>query len=464
MGIRKAGGAAIVIGCMASTCMTGIGRAQDTHYWSQHYGTESTLLNGAVIGSNLDLGAIYYNPGGLVLLDDYEFLLSADVLEFTTTRLKGLTESEPSTFSIKGQPRFVSMALPAQWLPRGQMAACYLKRQRSESRLKGYDIDFHDSAEAPGQLESSHREIILDQKLDEDWYGVGLARQLGPHAGLGVTQFLAVRSHRTRLQTTVQEMGPDGEVGVVIAANEFDYLNFRFLWKAGLALEYDALTAGLTVTTPSVNLFGDGSSFFNRTSSGFDIDGDGVVDPVYKIGIQDDLRSKYRSSWAVGIGAAYTLDDTRLHFSAEWFNRVGVFSVLDTKETRAQDSGEPFPFSVEQELKSVLNWGVGIEHWFGERLSAYGSFSTDMSSAPSESSHNLSMATWNLYQATVGTSLAFTKAALNLGLGYSFGSDTRTWPFVFDGLNEGDATVATTKDVKGDFKRIRLIFGFSFNI
>ena len=41
--------------------------AQDSHHWTQQYGTRSTLLGGAVIGSASDLSATYYNPGAIPL-------------------------------------------------------------------------------------------------------------------------------------------------------------------------------------------------------------------------------------------------------------------------------------------------------------------------------------------------------------------------------------------------------------
>jgi len=36
--------------------------AQENNYWSIQYGTRSTLLGGAVIGSVSDLSATFYNP------------------------------------------------------------------------------------------------------------------------------------------------------------------------------------------------------------------------------------------------------------------------------------------------------------------------------------------------------------------------------------------------------------------
>ena len=41
--------------------------AQDSHYWNLQYGTKSTLLGGAVIGSVTELSATYYNPGAVAL-------------------------------------------------------------------------------------------------------------------------------------------------------------------------------------------------------------------------------------------------------------------------------------------------------------------------------------------------------------------------------------------------------------
>ena len=55
--------------------------AQDAHYWNIQYGTRSTLLGGAVIGSVSDLSATFYNPGAVALFPDQSFVLSARVYQ-----------------------------------------------------------------------------------------------------------------------------------------------------------------------------------------------------------------------------------------------------------------------------------------------------------------------------------------------------------------------------------------------
>ena len=57
---------------------------QDAHYWNIQYGTRSTLLGGAVIGSVSDLSATFYNPGAVALFPDRSFVLSAMVYQIET--------------------------------------------------------------------------------------------------------------------------------------------------------------------------------------------------------------------------------------------------------------------------------------------------------------------------------------------------------------------------------------------
>ena len=49
---------------------------QDAQYWDIQYGPVGQLLGGQVVGSTRDLSATYYNPGGLGLGEDPDFLLS----------------------------------------------------------------------------------------------------------------------------------------------------------------------------------------------------------------------------------------------------------------------------------------------------------------------------------------------------------------------------------------------------
>src|SRR5512141_2053100 len=61
--------------------------SQDSHYWTNQYGSRATLLGGAVIGSVLDLSGTYYNPGGMSLVEKTHTLLAANVFQYPRVNL-----------------------------------------------------------------------------------------------------------------------------------------------------------------------------------------------------------------------------------------------------------------------------------------------------------------------------------------------------------------------------------------
>ena len=91
---------------------------------------------------------------------------------------------------------------------------------------------------------------------------------------------------------------------------EFTYTDWRLLWKAGLTVAQNRWSAGLTVTTPSIGLFGSGTS--GRTATL--VDGGVAPAPVTTVATdyQDEVSSNYQSAASVAAGAAYTLGATTL--------------------------------------------------------------------------------------------------------------------------------------------------------
>jgi len=76
-----------VLAAFACLCLAPVLSSQDSHYWTNQYGTRATLLGGAVIGSVLDLSGTYYNPGGLSLIENPQTLMAAKVLQFPRPRI-----------------------------------------------------------------------------------------------------------------------------------------------------------------------------------------------------------------------------------------------------------------------------------------------------------------------------------------------------------------------------------------
>ena len=62
--------------------------AQDTHYWTQQFGSKSSLLGGASVGGVRDNSAIFYNPGAMSLVDSSTVSVSATGYQYESLKLK----------------------------------------------------------------------------------------------------------------------------------------------------------------------------------------------------------------------------------------------------------------------------------------------------------------------------------------------------------------------------------------
>ena len=193
--------------------------------------------------------------------------------------------------------------------------------------------------------------------------------------GIGISNYFTFRSHRANYQTIGQFLAPDGKLAMGIDALSYDYQNYRVLWKVGCALEFDRFHVGLTLTTPSLEIYGKGSAGINRTISGMDHIEDVQNNNVVIADYQDGLDSDFPTPLALGVGTTITLSTTQLgtlnlYASAEWYAGVDKFEVVKTKEFVGQSDGEIYRNEITHELDDVLNIGLGFEHIFSKNFTA----------------------------------------------------------------------------------------------
>ncbi|MGB2959612.1 MAG: hypothetical protein WBD30_12065 [Bacteroidota bacterium] len=438
--------------------------AQDTHYWNLHYGTQSTLLGGAVIGSVADLSATYYNPGWLALKKDAGVILSARVYDVNTLEIEGdgIQKRSISSFGISPSPSLIAGRLPSDSLIGQKLTYSIITRQSFDSKLESRGV----LEVAPGSIlpggGTLTEEVVFGSDLAEYWGGITWAGPLGERVGFGVTSYAALRIQRKRNEFTFKALQASGDLANINRTTDYDYYNVRLLWKAGLAFDLSPILLGVSVTTPSLNLFGSGYTYLNASSVGFDIDGDGEADPILAADYQDELSATYRSSWAVGAGVAYSFGRFKLNFSAEWYNSIPEYAVLDPEGFVVQTTGETLKNALTVEYAAVLNYGIGVEYDATETIDLYLSYVTDFSADVPGTKTNLTVSNWDLRHITGGGVFSFGRADVTLGLGYAFGSSKipKEEVPVIDNLldNTGEGPPALT----GTSRRLKIIFAFSF--
>jgi len=452
--------AAIAVGI----ALTGPVAAQDTQYWTQQYGTRAQLLGGAVVGSFLDLSATFYNPGAISLMDNPEVLLSANAFELVDMGVEnqGGEVDNLSSTRFATAPGLFTGLFPSGWLP-GQLAYSALTRQEFNLRLNTQSVGELTIDEFPDPVEYS-AETLFDQDLGENWFGATWSNTIAPNVGFGGTMYVAYRGQRTRVQTTTNAVTDGGDGVAVNFTDEFSYSHFRLVWKFGLAWDNDPFTLGVALTTPSVGLFGWGSAQYNRSLIGLDLDDDGQPDSKLFADTQDDLAPDYRSPVSIAAGGSYRWGSTTVHFSAEWFNAVDKYQVLDATELPGEFPGLSITQRVTQELKSVLNWGIGVEHMFSRKYTGYASFIVDRSASVPGTTTKNTISTWDIYHFSGGAAFRIAGLDLTTGIQYARGSDNVVLGFIPGSGSGIDVPIGGQTDTKVVYQRVLFIIGFAFSL
>jgi hypothetical protein len=331
------------------------------------------------------------------------------------------------------------------------MAWSFLTRQQLKVRL-GQRLS--DPFGLPGGTGAT--ELYLDQDVNESWGGLTVSRGLSETLGIGLTWYGIYRGQRSRNELNLQAISAEQAALTALGITEFRYHHFRTLAKLGAAWERGDLRLGLNVTTPSVALFGTGNAGYTLSLVGVDADGNGIPDPPVLVSqTKEGLDAQYKSSWAIGGGLAWYRGATRWHASAEWFAPVDRFTVLDLPSADPERQ-----IKLTQQLQSVINVGLGVEHEFGNELAVYGAGFTDFSASVGDPAVNIAVSDWNLYHLSSGVKFRFAGSRFTLGATYSFGGKQRPLPLPIP--PEDLPGTGLEQDLDISYRRVVVLLGFLF--
>jgi len=445
----------LLLFAIALALSAGSARAQDSHYWNLQYGPTAELLGGVVVGSAEDLSSTYYDPAGLALAKDPAFLLSLNTFQLEQVGLQSQSDTrELSSSRFGSAPALIAGKLPDGWLGSTRMAWSFLTRQDFKSRLNQRRAQ---SLPGPPPVRIGS-EILVDEDLNESWGGLTWSRRLGERSALGITLYGVYRGQRYRTEFSGQAATEAGDGFALLTTNDYKYGHYRALAKIGYELKRRSWSAGLTVTTQSVGLFGSGHAGFNRSSSGLVLPNGG--DELLLNGFEDDLSSQFKSPWAIAAGGALKRGASRYTLSAEWFAPVSRFEVLETAPFVGQAGATTLVAGLTQQQDAVLNAGFGFQHDFGGDVSVYGALATDFTSSVHDPLVNNGVATWNIYHLTGGAAFDVGNVRFTTGLAFAFGNDER---------EIGPPGVESTLPILGGpeptqlrYRRLKFILGFAF--
>lgn len=446
-------------------CASMTSTGQGSHYWTRNYGARSTLLSNSVIGSVNDLGAVFYNPGRIGLIEDPTFILSADVYEFSNVQFKDLPGDRVSLSSsdIGSVPGFVAGTFRFKKLPGHTFAYSALTRQRNDVNIRyREEIDGDLIPELPG-IESISSTTTLNEVLRQQWYSLSWAFSPGEDWGFGATM-AGVRYKSERLSgLDFRVYTQSDDLGTYQFDRFFNFSNYGLLFKFGLAKRNPKINWGVTVTTPFIRMFGSGDVDFVETLEPLD-----ESERNYFAAFQQgDLEAKYKLPWSIGGGLSYRIPKGEVYFSSEWFAPVAKYSIMESDEFIGQSEGDTLQMTVVDDLNSIINFGIGAHYQASERLGVYLSASTDFSAvdediSDSEESLEVSNSTFttNLYHIASGVVFDIANSDITLGLTYT----GATQPIDrIEGLPGQDPVFDPGSQIKYQWTRLQVVLGFSLS-
>jgi hypothetical protein len=379
--------------------------AQDSHYWTNQYGTESWLLGGAVVGASADLASTYYNPAALAVIQDRRSLLTAVSLNWSRTSIT----AEDVQFELRSGgtsplPTLISANLPISVLGSNSLQISYLQRTHVRSNLEGlaYTLEDTDSQ----FVATGH----INRELFDSWFGVTWSKDLGSKHSVGVTAYVsAVSSNYSSM------IGAGSNTGDLRATTVFSehaaYDNIRLLAKAGYYYDGRPFSVGVTVTMPSVKLF----NTYGETNVSQSSAENGTLQVLYA-NTQDGLSAKYRTPTSIAVGGTWYGETTMFYLTMEWFDGLDTYKPL-----------EPSPFSatIPDSLivsygatvtrYGILNVAVGMKTQVAEKTFLYAALIRDASSLRSEDGPGEAIVNYDLYHATIGWQFMIDQTTITFG-------------------------------------------------
>lgn len=476
--------------------------AQDSHHWTQQYGSRSALMGGIVVGGVRDNSAVFYNPGALALIAHDNLSINANGYQYDLLRIKdgAGTGLDLNSKMVQIIPLMVTGLYKIKKNTKHSFGYGILSRHQSEIRMSARNDSLLNAIadyNAPGK-EEYIGQYNLKTYLYELWTGVTYSYRLNDHVAFGVSDFVAYRNQSLDASFVARVIPTDStylSIAPLISANDFiscEYTNYRNIIKLGTAFDFSRLKIGVSFTLPSINI--GGRAVVNRDISAglLNYNGDSMSTYInagytpeqfaqfvlYPFTMNDRqpegndvLSTIYKSPLSVAAGVEYKLGSTLLATTAEWFDKINHYNIavpkskefLRPKSAKYGLTSDQF-LRIREGAKSVFNYGFGIEQPLTKSIIALVSYRVNKSYYIADDSLGLVMnvTNWDLYHVNIGTTFKSEKSDLNIGITYAYGHNT---PYQFINLTEPLETNflnGETKQVALYYHSLGIILGYTY--
>jgi hypothetical protein len=413
--------------------------AQDNHYWAQQYGAVSTLMGGSMVGGATDNSAVYYNPGALAFISNPSLSVDANVYKMDKIRISDGAGKDMNLNSaqLSVYPQIIAGMMNLFKNSKFRFSYTVLTRNHGNVLMNARYTSQADPAGQSSQLTSFVGVYDYVNQLNEQWFGMGIGYPLTDKLGFGATFLSSYRGQTYQLTNYVQEAdysNPDHIFSTTTHDEAIKYNTFRLLMKFGMVYRSDPWKFGITLTTPSVGMYGKGdvqrqNSFIAVSENPADMENNFLI-----MDRQTGVKATYKHPLSIACGIDYQGAKTRVAITAEYFFRINSYPLMSpdaqpfvyplgyTDSASVKPMIETF-LDVANAARPVFNFGIGINQVIIKQLSLLAGAYTDFTSytktsETSELEHGFG--NFDSYHVSTGLSYHKTKQTVTAGFTYSF--------------------------------------------
>lgn len=421
--------------------------AQDNHYWWMKYGGEASGMGSAVIAGTRDNSAVFYNPGAIGMIDDLSISVNATVYMAQLSKLNNAAgqDLDLKQWRYTYFPQMLSGMIPFKNLERWRFGYTLMSRFNSYYRFNILETAKYDVIESYEGDERFIGSYEYFNEINEQWGGLAVAYRLSEVASVGISTFASYRNQFFQQVLNARTIPFQDTSYYLVSIGEYDnirYINWKLIFKLGLALDFDQWKLGITVTTPSISLYGDADVQreislinFNRINEGL-ASGD-----LLAIDRQTFLPMHNRSPLSIAMGIRHTGKKTSLEISTEYFFGTKSYKMIKTESKHFIYPDELVPEDVQEQIdflaiynyaNPVINIGIGMKNNLSEKLDLLSGFHTDFSfkrKIEETDGYVIPSGTWDLYHFTAGLAYKMKSSQFTFGVNYYFGveDDMQQW-------------------------------------
>lgn len=456
--------------------------AQDSHYWSNMFGTRSSLLSGSVVAGNNSNSMVFYNPGALGLIDSSSFSINASLYQLEIVKISN-SAGQNATLSnthLGTLPLMISGLIRNRRNARVKFGyGVYTPvdyQFSSDARLEG-DYNIVDDEESPG-AEEFVGQYDVDTRLNETLFLLGMGYRLMDQLSVGGSIGVTIRNHiynasvLTRTIMNVQDS--TGELSVITSdeIDHMDYFQARLNGKFGISYRADNYALGFTVTTPGLTVISNGNVRADVTAINVEFR-DSMRHNLVANGAQYDLPAKYKTPWSFALGFSALLNKSYLNVSVEYFTSIPVYKIIAAEQADFIQPPDLLPeVSTEEYLsvyggaRSVFNIALGYERQVRDFFSLIAGFRTNFTyydDALDDYYGATPLTTqWDIFYLTVGGRFSNARNDLMVGLQFGYGGAPVSNLVDLSAIVGQGVLEELNSDVTGRYTNIGLILGWNY--